>query len=231
MPVQSLSSPMRRRGAAALATLVALLAFTVTSDTAWASKLSVTNQNFRVVWTPLTIFGDIEDSDVECNVTVEGVLHSRTIQKVALALIGVITRAAVARPCTGLAEVWVLNGIEMHPTLGVFGTSLPWHVRYRSFRGTLPAINGVTVDFVNVGFVAETLFGGLCLYRSTTEEPLEGTLEIGADGTITGFRNDERVAIPKAVGERGCFGAVYAKGTGTVTLTGTATPIRITLIR
>ena len=65
----------------AMSVLLATLVLAGLVGNASAGKLSITNRNFRIVWAPLTMmaFG----MGVECNVTVEGSLHSATIAKTA----------------------------------------------------------------------------------------------------------------------------------------------------
>src|SRR5438270_9952949 len=102
-----------------------MMALAVSS--ASAAHLSTGNQNFRTVYTSLNFaepsgfFGTIS-----CRVTMEGSFHSATIAKVIGSLIGYVTRATAAT-CTG-------GGATINQP------SLPWHVRYGGFTGTLPSI-------------------------------------------------------------------------------------------
>lgn len=218
---------MHRQSKLLLAALTAALILAAAVGTASAGRLLISNTGFRMVWTPLTAYRAGE-AGISCNVTVEGTLHSNTIVKRDLALVGYITRAAFTRPCVGGGEGWVLNGIERHPTLGTFGTSLPWHIRYRSFRGTLPNITGIGLDVIGVSFVVDVM-SALCLFKSTTTQPYSGTANV-AGGVITGFTVDPTAGIPRAVGGFFCPAEIFARGTGTFTLLGNTTPITIRLI-
>jgi hypothetical protein len=94
-----------------------------------------------------------------CRVTFEGSFHSRTFSKVARALVGYITSAIVAEAgCTG-------------GSARALPTTLPWHLQYASFTGTLPDITGIRLRVVGAGFqIQEPIV--TCLYRTSEAEPL-----------------------------------------------------------
>jgi len=98
-----------------------LMAFAI--STASAGRLSVSSQNFSVTFSEL-IFraGEINNT---CHVTLEGSLHSRTIRKVEGTLIGYITRVQTGQCNLGTT---------------ILTETLPWHISYISFSGTLPEI-------------------------------------------------------------------------------------------
>jgi hypothetical protein len=142
-------------------------------------------------------------TDVSCQVTLEGSFHSASFAKLPHIKVGNFDRAALAAPCTG-------------GTATILTANLPWRLSYEAFVGVLPQIVG-----------ARMLIGGLemridpegilpaCLMR--TAEAF-GEFLLNREGTITGFRLDESIAIPLAGG----FGC----GVAEATLSGTATVTR-----
>jgi hypothetical protein len=213
---------MLRRPRLTLVALVATTALAGTVGTATARNLSVSNQNFRIVWAPMTVRGTAAG---ECNVTMEGSFHTRSLIKVESNLIGYITRAT--REACGANLLYVLNGTEeIAGTPG--GQTLPWHVRFDSFAGTLPNIVGVTVRITNLSFLI--LGGGLiCLYKSEAFAPAVGTISVVSGEQLLNFRWKEERRIPLFNGML-CAPTAELRGTGTVTLLGNATTIFIRLI-
>ena len=205
---------MTHRSRLLLAGLMATLLLSAAVATASANRLSTSSQNFRAVWTPLTF----APGPVECNVTLEGSYHSATITKTVGALIGYVTRASVDnRSCTG-----------GHAT--VLTETLPWHIRYRGYTGTLPNISGVVTGMVGSAFRVEiNFFGASCLVRTTAEHPAVGIINVGTGGVVTGLRADEGTHIPMT---NGCelFGEASFTGTARVTTPGTSTSITVRLI-
>ena len=203
---------MRKYTKALLTSALAAMILTAAVGTASARNLSISNQNIRVVWERLTLEGGIEDV---CEVTLEGTFHYRTMVKSAGALIGYITRAAVAN-CS-------------LPT--TTGLNLPWHIRYQGFSGALPNITLILVDLVNASFLVNAGIAG-CLFRSTATRPARGRLLVGAGGVVTGLTSDETAPIPleRTLFGFGCPTQGFLSGTGTVTQLGTATRITVRLI-
>ena len=74
-----------------------LVSLGVTS--ASASRLSVSNRNFRAVWSLLTL--STAGTQITCPVTLEGSFHSATLAKRAGALIAHISRASVRGELAG----------------------------------------------------------------------------------------------------------------------------------
>jgi hypothetical protein len=126
-----------KAGLAAMA--AALLAFAV--GTASARSLSTSSQQFRITWRVLELGSE---SLIRCAATMEGSFANRTIAKVARTLIGAITRASFKQEsCTG-GTVAAFNGVEGYNG-GTASNTLPWHVTYESFAGSLPNITAVNV--------------------------------------------------------------------------------------
>src|SRR5436853_3228582 len=113
-----------------LTALMAAMLLAAAIGTASARSLSVSNQSFRVTWSKLEFEGGL-GIPTQCQVTLEGSFHSRTIAKVLRSLIGAITRAVVkTESCSG-----------GRATVG----APPWHVTYQGFTGTLPRILTVVI--------------------------------------------------------------------------------------
>jgi hypothetical protein len=140
-----------------LAVAASTVLFGALTATASARILSISNQQYRVTWNRLNFTGGF--GTVECQVTLEGSLHSRTIAKVLNLLIGYITTAKIRNPC--------IRGEET-----ILTETLPWHIRYAGFLGTLPNITGIRTNIIGAGFrLREPTFGATCLTLTTAAEP------------------------------------------------------------
>ncbi|MGN6189051.1 MAG: hypothetical protein ACTHOE_09140 [Conexibacter sp.] len=145
-----------------LSTIAATVLLALLVSTASATRLEISSQTLRTAFSRL-IIAESFGSTTECQVTLEGSLHSRTIQKVAGTLIGYITRADLGACAAGTATILT--------------ETLPWHLRYLSFNGTLPNITRVVSNIIGVAFRARLPTGSNCLARSTAEEPVINTFE------------------------------------------------------
>ena len=115
-----------------------------------------------------------------CRLTLEGSFHARSIAKVAESLIGYVNRAT-------------LGECPINDTR-VLRETLPWHIRYRSFSGTLPNIVGFTTAIIGFAMSIREPFAARCLGRSTAAEPILFTWireaggrwrEAGLSGSLT----------------------------------------------
>lgn len=72
--------------------------------------------------------------------------------------------------------------------------TLPWHILFQSFSGTLPDITAI--DFIITGVAVN--FSGMveCLYESDISRPATGTFTRDTRGKITGFSLDPGTPIP-----------------------------------
>jgi hypothetical protein len=222
---------MRKSLKVLMAALAASMLLSALTTTASARNLSVSNQNFRLVWDSLSLSSGL-GVDIECRVTLEGSFHRRTIAKVARSLIGAVTSAiSDSANCTG-GTGWAHNGRES--ILGrTAAQSLPWHVTYEDFAGTLPRIE--TIDVLLRGIRFTILIPGICLATyGRAEDNITGRVAIEAGGnatTITPVNGQNSASLltiheqPFFCPSRGLF-----LGTGDVSLTGNDTPIRVTLI-
>jgi len=140
----------------ALAMAGAVLVLAALVSSASAGRLSSTTQIINASWARLNFRGGL--GTVECEVILNGTFHSRTIAKVANSLIGFFTAANVTRCARG-------NATALRETL-------PWHLQYSSFSGTLPVISSHSIRIIGESFrVSEPVFGVNCLYRTSTTEP------------------------------------------------------------
>lgn len=207
--------------------LFAVLLLPGFTTAASGNKLTISNQRIRAVWTTMTFASKTGGFPIACAVTMEGSFHSRTIAKVRRALIGYISRAALTRPCAG-GEVWIHNGTEA--PLGVATpTSLPWHVRYTGFTGTLPALTGVFVDITGM---TATVSVSLCLavYGGPTEIERTWFFTLNGAGTVTSFEPEPEHLIRPVGSPLACPNPGRISGGSTVTLLGNTSTIFIRLI-
>ncbi|HZV73229.1 MAG TPA: hypothetical protein VFF79_05905 [Conexibacter sp.] len=205
---------MRTKLAVAGLAAAACMAFTV--DFAAASRLSVSNQQFRIVWTTLKFFdGTGGGVSIECAATLEGSFHSRTFPKTIGSLIGYVTRTAVGG-CLGGQP-------------GFLPTSLPWPLTYEGFSGALPEITRLRLLVRRVAMFSTTVTIE-CLFKENGTRQLAGELLLEEGGTITRFTFDRTLTIPLFSGRQieFCPAEGGLEGTGQVTLLGSATT-RITL--
>ena len=209
---------MRKTAKLGLAALTAAAVLASAVGSASARNLSVTNGSFRTTWAPLTFSEPFGFFTIRCNITMEGSFHSTTIAKVIGSLIGYVTSARVQHPCTN-GEAWAWNGTERFLRTG---NSLPWHLTYEGFTGTLPNITGVRVLLVRPKFTVE--FPGICL---ATYQPANqnGTAIISA-GTMRIQAGTETSTAIEGECPRGSFNGTST----TVVLLNTTTPITIRLI-
>jgi hypothetical protein len=157
-----------------LAALAATLCMGLTVGMASANKLSVSSRNFRMTWSSMEFRGSEGTTLIRCPVTFEGSFHSSTIAKVASSLVGHISRAPLASAActTGAAEGVTLDA-----------ETLPWHVTYESFAGTLPNITRANLGFHKRQERIRVL-GFVCLYQPAAAG-VQDSLSVGAGGAIT----------------------------------------------
>ena len=200
--------------------LVAAIILAAAVGTASARNLSASNQNIRVTWASLELSNNVNSTTIRCPVTLEGSFHSRTLVKSVGSLTGLITRVAINNASCTNGRVTVLTG------------TLPWHLTYQGFTGTLPNIATIRFSIIGGAFEIET-GSNTCLALGTSEEPAGGIATLGAGREVTGLRADETRRIRLRNGTGGIFcglGSGAFSGTGTVTVLGTTTRVSITLI-
>jgi hypothetical protein len=206
---------MRNRSKLLLVGLATAAVLAAAVGSASANRLSVSEPRYRIVWNPLTL--EAAGAQVKCVVTLEGSFHSATVRKVANALVGYVTRATLNNCTEGSATI--------------LQATLPWHVRYESFSGTLPNITGVNLLLIGASFRADPPgIAPACLARTTEANPARGIVNINASHVVTGLTADPIPGIPLSEG----FGCGIAEGhfigTGAVTRLGTTGSLTVTLI-
>lgn len=213
---------MRTKSKLILAGLAASLLMATAVGSASARVFSLSNRNYRIVWTSLEfIEPSMRFATVRCPVTFEGSFHSSTFSKVENALIGHVSRATVAgASCTG-------GRATIHQE------SLPWHATYRGFRGLLPRISSIRISLKGPRIsIFEPTFTLTCIGTATTEHPAvgEALVEENAGGReIVNFSFDESlIPVNGCIANNVKFSA--PAGDGRVTLLGNTTRIRVTLI-
>jgi hypothetical protein len=153
-------------GAAMLATAV----LAVGTQAATATRLEIPNTtSFRFSWMQLTF--TVAGRVVNCEVRLSGSFHERTIAKTMGALHGAVTEATTINLCSG-GEARALR------------ETLPWHLRYASYVGTLPRISRLIVQIIGMSFRIQPREMIACLFRSTTIEPANFFIEISEESTM-----------------------------------------------
>jgi hypothetical protein len=198
-----------------LALLGATVALGALVGTASARNLSISSQTIRATWTAMEFSSPSAGVLVRCPVTLEGSLHSRTIAKTAGSLMGYITRAVVAEAsCSG-------------GRARVRGETLPWHVTYQGFTGTLPNITSIRTTVTRPGFDVTAVFFGFnvtCSYRTTN---VNGTFNREAGGALTNVQVEGRELVSEGFG---CGNGNLAGTSAAPTVLGTTTRLTVTLI-
>jgi len=201
-----------------------------------AGRLSVSNQNIRATWSSLEFaIGGVQ----RCSLTLEGSFHARTNSKVERSLVGLVTRFIFGRTSGGEScSVRAFNGVDRYNGTTTPNT-LPWHLTYESFQGSLPLIGSVRVLLSRFRFGVEI---PSCVFQvgnetdkiafeifleagrgATSITPVEGRNEVGT--VIRLDRDPFRICPPL-----GFRSGIRFAGTGSITLLGAATRITITLI-
>lgn len=196
-----------------LACLGATVVLGVQVGGASARNLSISSQTLRATWTSVSFTAPAASVNVRCQMTLEGSFHSRTIAKVAGALVGYITRAGFTA-CSGTD--W-----------RVLTETLPWHTTYQGFSGTLPGITSIRTTLVRPGFQIIASYFGIpvtCTYR-TSNVNLQYTREAG--GALTTVSLEGRNLIPD---EFGCENGGLSGTSTSLTVLNSTTRLTVTLI-
>src|SRR5262249_53103334 len=139
------------------------------------------NRNFGARWATLELVSSV--GTVRCPITMEGSFHSQTFSKVIGALIGYVTKAtAFTGNCSG-------------GTASVEGESLPWHVQYGGFIGTLPVTFAPILNLINAKFRVN-IGGAICTAQTTAAAPGVGIVSRNESNQATTLRADETRTIP-----------------------------------
>jgi hypothetical protein len=176
---------MLDRGRFAVTMVLAAMLLALGVQTAGAGRLASTNRMIRVVFRSLS-FQSSGGIEVNCPVTLEGSFHSRTLSKVLNSLQGFISRAVVGAAGCASGTFSFLNGVEN------VSNTLPWHVTYGSFAGTLPNMTSIRLNVIGLAVrVRDSPLGFPidCLFLSSAAAPAPGSLLREAGGTVTGWRS------------------------------------------
>jgi hypothetical protein len=199
----------------------AILALATTTTT--ANILSISNQQTRIIWSSLELSNTVTTNVVRCAVTLEGSFHNGTIAKIRELLVGYLSRAAVQNnQCTGGRAT-------------ILSETLPWHLTYNSFRGTLPRIEEVLLNLIRAGFIIEIVGVNSCKAVTSLAIPARGIANLGASGRVESLRADESTSpgIPLTNGPGGfaCgLGSSRFSGSASVTQLGSTSSVSVTLV-
>jgi hypothetical protein len=201
-----------------LAMLAAAMILALIVSGASAGRLSISNRQIRATWASLEVLNNVTAETLRCTLTIEGSFHSATLQKVASALLGYVSRASLDRTCSGGSVTIDQEG-------------LPWHVAYTGFTGTLPSVTAVRFSTRFSAVMAA--FGNSCRLRTEAAQPLGAIAEVAGEGRITGLRLDEtsRISLRNGPGGALCgFVTAMFRGTGSFSLLGSTNAVSIRLI-
>jgi hypothetical protein len=210
---------MRKSSKLLFAGLTAAFLMSLAVSSASASHLALNEQRFDAKWSALRFIAG--GNTVTCPVTLEGSFHYGTINKVENSLIGHISRASVANAsCSG-----------GHAT--VLSATLPWHVQYAGFSGTLPNITEVQLKLIGASFAVQPTGSISCLARTSAEHPARGSVALNTSHVATTLTAEVNAGIPLTGGLGACSfaGEGHFEGTtASLTRLGGAGSITVTLI-
>jgi len=194
----------------ALASAAVLMA--ALGSTATARNLSTSSQTLRAQFREIRF--NFPNASTTCAVTIDGSFHNRTIAKVPGTLSGFITRVTLGACAVGTATV--LTG------------SLPWHVRYQSFTGTLPNITSIIAHVVGAALRVREIGGTTCLAVTSAAEP--GIITMARE-TVTGAVTSVELTGTVLSGAE-CLGVGggFVSDRAPVTVSNSTTRITISLI-
>lgn len=176
-----------------------------------AGKLSASSQALRATFASLEFAGGF--GTTRCPITLEGSFHQRTTSKVVGSLVGHLTRATAGACSQG--------------SVTVLTETLPWHIRYSSFTGTLPNITSVRANIVGSAFRVREPLGVTCLARSTEAEPTSVAFNREASGVLTTAVVSGAIRVGAECG--GATGTI-AGTSNSLTVASAATRVTVTLI-
>jgi len=221
---------MRMLGKLTLIAFASSLLLAAAIGVASARNISTTNQNIRVTWSSLEFKSEGIATIISCPVTMEGSLHRRTIAKAPGSLIGAITRARVKQEACVNGRIAAFNGVETYNGTAM-PTTLPWHLTYNSFVGSLPAIEAVRLALQRFRF--GITLPGLCTAQVGNETDAivsSARLEESAIVDLAPLAGSNRATVIRRDAGIACPATGEARGIGTVSLLGATTRISLTLI-
>jgi hypothetical protein len=199
-----------------LAALVATPVVALAAVGATANRLEISNfeRGFNIKSGSIKFM--VGEKTVDCEERLIGTFHSRTMPKTEGLLIGYINMPSIINLCTGGTAVFLTE-------------TLPWHVRYASFSGTLPKITQLTLQIVGLRVLIRPTLGVSCLATTTTTNPLTVFAIMSAtEAIIESIRFNEAVGIPLT--GMGCPGEGRIGGEGVITVPAELASIQVRLI-
>ncbi|MGN6189507.1 MAG: hypothetical protein ACTHOE_11445 [Conexibacter sp.] len=178
-----------------------------------ATRLSYSENQFRIIWSTLKFSAEEGGVSITCPVTLEGSFSTRTFNKVREAVSARITRSTV--------------GICREGSATILAETVPWEVTYQSFSGTLPNITSVRYALLGAAFQVEPGLGIVCLARTSSTFPAAGNAARDANGRITSLSADSSLPVP-VTGNAECPRFGIFTGTGEVFVQGSSST-RVTL--
>jgi len=221
---------MRARPASVVGLLIVVAALAVAVATASAGRFqfSGAERGFRLVWPTFNISMSWNNNPraTTCPLTLEGSFHATTMRKVIMTLIGYITRASMPEAsCT-------VGPTEFPVRATLLRETLPWHVRYAAFAGTLPTITSMKLQFTGVSiFIHEnSVVEWSCLYRTNAEAPMQYQFVREAGGAITAVNAEPVRQTAPLVGGFLCGESMTYEGNASLTQAGLTNKVTLTLI-
>jgi len=219
-----------RNAHGAIAALIVTVLLAAVVSTATAARLSISNQNIRATWTSLE-FVSPGVLTVRCQLTLEGSFHTRTVAKVTRSLIGAVTKAQFKQESCTNGSFATFNGVDRYNGTTSPNT-LPWHITYESFAGTLPNINAVNILLQRFRFGITV--PGICTgqYGAETDR-LSYSASLGASrevSALTPIEGRNSASLIRRDAGLACPPTQLFRAGGTVSLLGNTTRITITLI-
>jgi hypothetical protein len=169
---------MRTRTKTMLCAFTTTLALATAVASVDARRLEFSNQRLRMTWNPLNFSNAGRGFSTNCPVTLEGSFHSRTLSKVSGSLVGYVTRTYVDRANCAPNLIFFASGMPESEI-----NTLPWHVRYDSFSGTLPLITEIKLQVIDFRPEIE-LNSTICRFKSTAARPLYLLVTITETGRL-----------------------------------------------
>lgn len=164
--------------------VLALIVLSALTAMASANRLSSSTTTFSASWTSAPFGGGF--GAARCHLTLAGSFHSQTFTKTQGALIGYINRASIG-PCE-------------QGSATVLTATLPWHLTYAGFTGTLPNISSIKTNTENANIqIFEPVVGITCLATSTSSSPVTGTFNL-TSGRVTSLALGGRIPCAGLVG-------------------------------
>lgn len=202
--------------------LTATIALAMVVGNAQAAHLRISERNIRLTWTSLEFTNTVNAETLLCPVTLEGSFHETTTVKTLGALVGYVTRASAGSSCTG-------------GTVSLHQESLPWHITYEGFTGTLPNIEILKLLLLNVFGEIRERGGNTCSFRTEAEHPFVGSFVLNrTTGRLESFALEPNTRVPLTNGAGGIFcglaNGIFSGSSNTPTVLGSTTTLTVVLI-